>query len=78
MDDYESLQGVGTSKEGLEAMINIQPKDPSNGHFYISIVKSIVRIGAGTCLLLTDDPILRMAGLFFIVAEILGVLEEVV
>lgn len=53
----------------------MQPKDTSKGHFWISIVKSIVRIGAGFSLVAGG---LVLAGTLFIVAELLGILEELV
>lgn len=56
-------------------MIDIQPKDTSKGHFYISLVKSVVRIGAGGCLILGN---LFFAGFLLIFAEILGIAEELV
>ena len=56
-------------------MIEIQPKDTSKGHFWVSIVKSIIRIGAGGCLITGN---LLMAGYLLIMAEILGILEELV
>lgn len=56
-------------------MIDIQPKDTSRGHFYVSLVKSIIRIGAG-CWLMSGN--LLMAGVCFILAEVLGVVEELV
>ncbi len=56
-------------------MINIQPKDTSRGHFYVSLVKSILRIGAGGCLIQGN---LFFAGLLLILAEFLGILEELV
>ena len=56
-------------------MINIQPKDTSRGHFYVSLVKSIVRIGAGGCLIYGN---LFFAGFLLIFAEILGIVEEMV
>jgi hypothetical protein len=56
-------------------MLNIQPKDTSKGHFYVSLVKSIIRVGAGIALIMSSFAI---AGGLFIVAEFLGVLEEVV
>lgn len=55
--------------------MEIQPKDPSKGHFYVSLVKSIVRIGAG-CFLITGS--LLLAGVCLIFAEILGIVEELV
>lgn len=42
-------------------------------HFYTSLAKSIIRITAG-CVLINEDYIL--AGILFIVAEILGIVEE--
>jgi hypothetical protein len=55
--------------------IEIQPKDPSKGHFYISIVKSFIRIGAGVALCVYGLPIV---GGLFIAAEVLGIAEEMV
>lgn len=54
-------------------MINIQPKDTSKWHFRISVIKSGVRIGAGLRLLQGD---LFSAGVLLILAEILGIAEE--
>ena len=56
-------------------MINIQPKDTSRGHFYVSLVKSGLRIVAGGNLVIGN---LWWAGTFFIIAEILGIVEELV
>lgn len=56
-------------------MIEIQPKDTSRGHFYVSLVKSIIRIGAGGCLIQGN---LLFAGFLLIFAEILGIVEELV
>jgi hypothetical protein len=55
--------------------MNIQPRDTSLGHFYVSLVKSVIRIGAGIALVM---GMLAIAGGLFIVAEFLGMLEEVV
>ena len=55
--------------------MEIQPKDPSKKHFYVSLVKSIVRIGAGGCLIVGN---LFFAGFLLIFAEILGIVEEIV
>ena len=55
--------------------MNIQPKDTSKGHFYVSLVKSLLRIAAGLFLWAGD---LLLAGLFLIFAEILGIVEEMV
>jgi len=57
------------------SMINIQPKDTSKGHFYVSLVKSVLRIMAGISL--TQGSIVA-AGIYLIAAEILGIVEELV
>ncbi len=56
-------------------MMEIQPRDTSRGHFYVSLVKSIVRIGAGGCLIYGN---LFFAGFLLIFAEGLGIIEELV
>jgi hypothetical protein len=55
--------------------VEIQPKDTSKGHFYVSLVKSGFRIGAGIALVRGE---LVTAGALLILAEILGILEEMV
>ena len=55
--------------------IEVQPKDTSKGHFYVSIVKSAVRIAAGASLIIGS---LVVCGALLILAEILGIVEEVV
>ena len=55
--------------------MEIQPKDTSRGHFYVSMVKSFVRIFAGMALI---DCSLVIAGVSFIIAELLGIVEELV
>ena len=56
-------------------MIEIQPKDTSKGHFYVSIIKSGMRIAAAFRLMQGD---MFGAGVFLIIAEALGILEELV
>jgi hypothetical protein len=56
-------------------MIDIQPKDTSKGHFYVSIVKSAVRVVAGIALIQGN---MFGAGIMLIVAEVLGIIEELV
>ena len=55
--------------------MEIQPKDTSRGHFYASLGKSAIRIVAGGCLITGN---LLMAGVCFIMAEVLGIVEELV
>lgn len=46
-----------------------------DGHFIVSMIKSGIRIIAGAYLILGDVP---MAGGLLILAEVLGVVEEMV
>jgi hypothetical protein len=56
-------------------IMEIQPKDTSRGHFYVSLAKSALRIVAGGNLVIGN---LFWAGTFLILAEVLGVIEELV
>jgi hypothetical protein len=53
----------------------MQDQDSRKRHFYISLVKSVLRIFAGATLLYGVDY-LMYAGLLLISAEVLGILEE--
>lgn len=55
--------------------MEIQPKDTSRGHFYVSLAKSIIRIAAGIFLMSGNFVV---AGAGFIFAEVLGIVEEMV
>ena len=55
--------------------IQIQPQDPSNRHFFVSLAKSAIRILAGVALIYGSFVV---CGALFIVAEILGIVEELV
>lgn len=55
--------------------MEIQPKDPSRNHFYVSIIKSVTRVHAGLALIM---GMFITAGVLLIVAEILGIVEELV
>jgi hypothetical protein len=48
--------------------------DPES-HFYVSLVKSFIRIAAGSFLIM---GYISWAGGLFILAELLGIVEEVV
>ena len=55
--------------------MEVQPKDTSKGHFYVSLAKSALRIIAGLAL---AQGLLFEAGAFLILAEVLGIVEELV
>jgi hypothetical protein len=50
-----------------------QKESKTNWHFYISLAKSVLRITAGIALYKHD---IGIAGMLFIIAEILGIAEE--
>jgi hypothetical protein len=58
-----------------EKVIVPAAKDPGRGHFYVSLVKSVFRIGAGIALVFGN---VITAGVLLITAEILGIIEEIV
>jgi hypothetical protein len=55
--------------------MNVQPQDPSDRHFFVSLAKSAVRILAGVALIYGS---LLIAGGLLIAAELLGIAEELV
>jgi hypothetical protein len=56
----------------------MQPKDIDPSHMHISFVKSGVRIVAGILMIMSSEYMIMYAGLGFIIAEILGIAEEIV
>lgn len=62
--------------------MNIQPKDTSRGHFYVSLAKSALRIVAGSAIIAAGYTIgqgwLMTGGALLVGAEILGIVEELV
>ena len=48
----------------------------SKKHFWVSIFKSIFRLGACYGLWLQDDIVLKMVGLFFAIAEVINLLAK--
>jgi hypothetical protein len=55
----------------------MQPRESkSSRHFKFSIMKSILRFGACYGLWLTGDMLLQAVGVFFALAEVLGIAEE--
>ena len=56
----------------------MQPKDTDPSHMYISFCKSGLRVVAGIFLILSGRDVVMYGGLLLVVAELLGVLEEIV
>ena len=65
----------GTNVEETKSLIDIQPRDTSRGHFYVSLAKSFIRILAGAVLIMGAFAI---TGALIILAEVLGIVEELV
>ena len=51
----------------------MEPKDTSKSHFYISLIKSVFRIAAGTAFIFGNVII---GGALLVIAEVLGIAEE--
>ena len=60
-----------------EKIAKIEPngKDPGVGHFYVSLIKSALRIAAGITLIFGS---FFWCGLLLIIPEVLGIVEELV
>jgi hypothetical protein len=63
--------------------MNMVLREPGRGHFYVSLIKSVVRIAAGVCLIMVPTVwegvnLLAWCGGLLIGAEVLGILEEIV
>ena len=74
----EAVEEIKKTKEILESDTTAKAvvKHPdAKKHLYISLVKSAIRIVAGGCLITGN---LLMAGVCFIMAEVLGIVEEIV
>lgn len=58
--------------------MDINSKDPGRGHFYVSIAKSLLRLGASYGLWYTGESLLMLVGVLLGLAEVLGIVEELV
>jgi len=83
MTEYEqNIEIMKDLRNRLDKVLDNTPAEPSNikhpdarKHLYVSLGKSAIRIVAGGCLVTGN---LLMAGVCFILAEVLGIIEEVV
>ena len=75
--DWEPIKGDVPVVKGA-----VTGKDPGKGHFYVSIVKSVLRLFASAGLFAVGYNFgitaLAGAGVLFFAAEILGIVEELV
>lgn len=83
--DKEYEQNIEIMKDlrnRLDTVINGKPSesripDPKK-HFQLSMFKSVVRIAAGSALCTSSETMIIVAGVLLIIAEIVGILEEMV
>ena len=58
----------------------MEPVDPSRKHFYISLVKSVVRLAGASCFIALgyglEMPLMLAGGVLLFAAEVLGIAEE--
>ena len=73
-DKDGNLKWSAESKN-LVVSAGLQSKDPSRGHFYVSLVKSALRVVAGAMFI---QGSMILGGAFLIAAEVLGIVEELV
>jgi hypothetical protein len=81
----EALEDIKKAKDALDS-VDAAPEAPSHPdpkkHQYISFVKSAFRIVAGLALAgggwLEMNPYIQAAGLVLVLAEVLGIAEELV
>jgi len=71
--DYKHRCPHNPTFRGFKKMKFKQPNPKK--HLYISLVKSVIRIVAGSMLFV---DLIHLAGLLIIVAELLGIAEELV
>lgn len=67
-------------KAAAENPITIAAKDPGKGHFYVSLAKSVLRIVGciGAMNMAAPGEAVIVLALAFLVAEILGIGEELI
>jgi hypothetical protein len=72
----EAVKEIKKTKDILDGEVTSSIKHPdAKKHLYVSLAKSAIRIVAGGCLI-TGNFV--FAGVGFILAEVLGIVEELV
>ena len=54
-----------------------QPTDISRGHFHVRILKSCFRVSAGAALIFMGNSWLVLAGICFVIAEVLNIIDVI-
>lgn len=65
------------SEDTGKFVAEVAAKDPGKGHFYVSMVKSGIRF-LGYGMMLGAGGVVAYAGIALILAEVLGIAEELV
>ena len=71
----EAVKEIKKTKDILDSEVATIKHPDAKKHLYVSLVKSAIRVVAGGCLI-TGNFV--FAGVGFILAEVLGVVEELV
>jgi hypothetical protein len=81
-DNEQNIEIMKDLRNRLDKVLDNTPTETSTvkhpdarKHLYVSLAKSAIRIVAGGCLITGN---LLMAGVCFILAEVLGIVEELV
>jgi thiamine phosphate synthase YjbQ (UPF0047 family) len=81
-DNEQNIEIMKDLRNRLDKVLDNTPTETSTvkhpdakKHLYVSLIKSAIRIVAGGCLITGN---LLMAGICFIMAEVLGIVEELV
>lgn len=53
-----------------------EPVDVSKKHFYLSMIKSAIRLGGCMVLALSGDVVIATFAVMFAIAEFIGIAEE--
>ena len=72
-EEFCHYSGLPSVKYYETKQVMQEKESKTNWHFYISIVKSVIRIGAGGFLISGN---LIVGGALLITAEVLGIVEE--
>jgi len=73
VEDIKKAKGVIDSASTSQSSVDAYPD--AKKHLYVSLAKSAIRIVAGVCLVSGNFV---FAGIGFILAEVLGIVEELV
>lgn len=71
----EAVKEIKKTKDILDGEVKTVKHPDAKKHLYVSLAKSVIRIVAGGCLVSGNFV---FAGIGFILAEVLGIVEELV